>query len=406
MCSASEFSPLSSLNAGAIENVFVYICDALRWDFRPDRVVDRGVTLRTAAHGLYTPPGMASIVTGRYPPRHGAIRFETPVPVEQDTIFDIEDTNSGFGHNQWEGHPVFDLLRQSVGPRIGEIEPPFVYVEHDHGAHAPYPNLDADVGETFSRLSRRPKELRDHYREGVDASVDRFLDRLETLEARGVRDSTLVIFTSDHGELLGEHGGFVGHSLPAAPELVYVPTIFIHPSLDPAEHDDALIEQADLFPTVRDVMNDQPPAGATYDGRSLLSSRERDRRAYNHGIVHFPGEGGMINVLDPVYDARSVWTRDGGHVFVNSGLPKRLLTGLYDTTRSTETGSYNRRRNLLRSLGTLLPMYLPASRTFGEPTLTRSEAREYCNNVLDRSESEISELSQETVQQLEHLGYR
>ena len=37
----------------------------------------------------------------------------------------------------------------------------------------------------------------------IDAEVGRILD---ALDASGQRENTLVIFTSDHGELLGDHG--------------------------------------------------------------------------------------------------------------------------------------------------------------------------------------------------------
>jgi arylsulfatase A-like enzyme len=43
---------------------------------------------------------------------------------------------------------------------------------------------------------------------------------------RGILDDSLVIFTSDHGELLGEYNGLYHHQTPVVPELVYVPLAF------------------------------------------------------------------------------------------------------------------------------------------------------------------------------------
>ncbi len=53
------------------------------------------------------------------------------------------------------------------------------------------------------------------------------------LEEPDVRDNTLAIVTSDHGEGLNHHG-FVGHSLVAYDDLVHVPLVVRYPRLYPA----------------------------------------------------------------------------------------------------------------------------------------------------------------------------
>ena len=71
-----------------------------------------------------------------------------------------------------------------------------------------------------------------------DAEVayeDHLLRRLyEHLDEPEVRDNTLVIVTSDHGEGLNHHD-FVGHSLVAYDDLVHVPLIVRYPRLYPAD---------------------------------------------------------------------------------------------------------------------------------------------------------------------------
>ena len=71
-----------------------------------------------------------------------------------------------------------------------------------------------------------------------DAEVayeDHLLRRLyEHLDELQVRDNTLVIVTSDHGEGLNHHG-FVGHSLVAYDDLVRVPLVVRYPRLYPAD---------------------------------------------------------------------------------------------------------------------------------------------------------------------------
>jgi len=60
-------------------------------------------------------------------------------------------------------------------------------------------------------------------------------------------DRTLVIFTSDHGELLGEYGGLTGHVRPPCPELVYVPTVFIHPLIKNKKTEESIMRHVDLY---------------------------------------------------------------------------------------------------------------------------------------------------------------
>jgi uncharacterized sulfatase len=85
--------------------------------------------------------------------------------------------------------------------------------------------------EPLSQLGDRT--LNDLYDAEV-AYVDRSLRRLlKDLNKPQVRDNTLVIITSDHGEGLNNHD-FVGHSLVAYDDLVRVPLIVRYPRLYPS----------------------------------------------------------------------------------------------------------------------------------------------------------------------------
>jgi arylsulfatase A-like enzyme len=85
--------------------------------------------------------------------------------------------------------------------------------------------------EPMSELQHRV--LNDMYDAEV-ASEDHFLRHLyQYLDDPEVRDNTLVIVTSDHGEGL-DHHQFVGHSLVVYDDLVRVPLIVRYPRLYPA----------------------------------------------------------------------------------------------------------------------------------------------------------------------------
>ena len=84
----------------------------------------------------------------------------------------------------------------------------------------------------------------------IDAQVGRLID---TLEHTGQRENTIVIFTSDHGEMLGDHGIYLKGPYFYDPA-VRVPLIVSCPALiPPGRRSAALVELVDLAPTLLDA---------------------------------------------------------------------------------------------------------------------------------------------------------
>jgi arylsulfatase A-like enzyme len=104
--------------------------------------------------------------------------------------------------------------------------------------------------------------------EFMDEQVGRLLGELDRL---GVRDRTLVIFTSDHGFHLGEHGLWQKTTL--FEESLRVPLIVSAPGFasSAGKHCDALVELTDLYPTIADLAGVSDKAPRTLAGRSLRS---------------------------------------------------------------------------------------------------------------------------------------
>lgn len=87
---------------------------------------------------------------------------------------------------------------------------------------------------------------------GVDRSVGRLMEKLDEL---GLRENTLVVFTSDNGFSCGQHGiwgkGNGTFPLNMYENSVKVPTIFSHPGRIPAGRvADAMVSQYDFMPTL------------------------------------------------------------------------------------------------------------------------------------------------------------
>jgi hypothetical protein len=264
-------------------------------------------------------------------------------------------------------------------------------------------------GTTRENLQSIPdeRELLRQYRTGVSESVDRFHDRLNLLRERGLLERTLVIFTSDHGELLGEYGGFVGHAFPAVPELVHVPTVFIHPDLPAAERRTDHVCHVDFVPTVIDLLTEVTflMDAESLDGHSLMDSFPVDRLSYTH--AHVPAaEPFRDTILDPIYLAPSIWHSDGGRVFVDRSVVHRITMAGYDAFRSGYTAAYNSHRNPLSRLARTLSMYRHSERSFGTPPFSSEEARTLVEQVRMRYvDAEQREISDETRATLEDLGY-
>ncbi len=141
----------------------------------------------------------------------------------------------------------------------------------------------------------------------VDEQVGRVLD---SLEARGWLENSLLIFCSDHGEMLGDHG--LAYKWLMYDPIVHIPLIIRHPGSvgAPCEVTD-LVSLMDLGPTILDAAGVDVPTNL--EGRSLLpylndeaiQPREvcllrgqlpdhdalQDPQA---GLLHRPGTGGTL----------------------------------------------------------------------------------------------------------------
>ncbi len=104
----------------------------------------------------------------------------------------------------------------------------------------------------------------------IDEQVGRMLD---ALDATGQRDNTVVIFTSDHGEMLGDHG-LQAKGCRFYEPLVRVPLILAWPGRFAAgRRHEGLVELTDLAPTLAELAD--VPLPWTH-GQSLLGVLDAD----------------------------------------------------------------------------------------------------------------------------------
>jgi arylsulfatase len=126
-------------------------------------------------------------------------------------------------------------------------------------AQFPQPNDSTELD------AEHHNEIRKNYAamiENIDRQVGRFL---EAVEARGELDNTLVVFSSDHGEMLGDHDRW-GKSVFYQPS-VGVPLVVAGPGVQGGVTSDVLVELQDLAVTHLDFASADSLPDA--DGRSL-----------------------------------------------------------------------------------------------------------------------------------------
>jgi glucan phosphoethanolaminetransferase (alkaline phosphatase superfamily) len=138
--------------------------------------------------------------------------------------------------------------------RLGPDRRGFLWV-HLFEPHEPYErHPEHDLGERD--IDRYDSEIA-----AVDAGVRALVERV-----RAWRPGTIVLFSSDHGEEFGEHGGRY-HGTTVYEEQVRVPLLIHAPGAVPARWIEAPVQTIDLLPTILAAL--RVPRPARVRGRDL-----------------------------------------------------------------------------------------------------------------------------------------
>lgn len=382
-----------------IDNILIFVSDSLRWDFLPDYLADRGVCFKTVAQSTYSPPSFATLSTGLYPPQHGVNGFGKTLAEGVETTYHIDGVDGSYFN---EGRLVTDALYRTFDiyeqKTVADLDSPFWYLERDTTTHAAFvqnPHFyNLTVDSYFEKRMPNWDAIRDDYRATIEDSIEMLDKRLKVLERIAERENTLVVFTSDHGELFGEYGDIL-HISPMSPELVYVPTVFIHPSLDEgmfqADPEEEIIEHVDVVQTCLSAIGEGDALPT--EGVDLLSKPRPNEFGYSHTTT------GKRNTTG--YKANGIWWPNSGLVNVENSKRNRMAYLFYKMVFG------NASKTRLRSAHKAIPTYLKDEWTFGDLPVSREVALAELDRVSkDVIETANQELDEQTKQQLENLGYR
>ncbi len=422
---------------------------------RADHLSSYGYHLRTspvmdqlAAEGVrfdraYTPipmtgPAHFSMFTGRYPQEHGA-RINGVSVAGGSKFLTVPQILGRFGYTSGAFVSAWPLLGRLTrldrhfdhydeelvrsyqlvhSMRWAEdVTPPAMrWLEQNQGQdriflwvhyfdpHEPY-NLRTEfadpetVGTPHPATPDYPEEVSNRIRRYdseigyADAHIGRLLDKLDRL---GMRDDTLVVLISDHGEGLGEHS-FVGHGRWLYESTVRVPWIMRLPGqIAPGAVVEQSVSTLDLAPTLLDLVvpefRDESQVSFSFAGRSQVGAIGQESPPGTRQIrfLSFEGKKGFA----PTWISW-IWRP-------NSGLPFRIgkLEGARKMVWTPDADLFEI-FDLARDPLELNPSELtPDDRSY--PFERDGFHRWYDSTDLEASETKLSKRDQEA---LESLGY-
>jgi arylsulfatase A-like enzyme len=387
-----------------------------------DHLLSRGAKFTNARTvEPLTNPALASMVTSLLPHEHAASRnglriesgleslpkvlrrngWRTAAAVANWTLKDnisglaehFEDYVEVFTRRRWFGivngeATAADVTDEALGWLERHLDDraqqPFLLWAHYVEPHAPYV-FHREFAQRLGIAANDPPRS-DRYDTEI-AAVDREIGRLlDGLERRVEGDRVIIVFTSDHGESLGEHDEW-GHGRNLYEPGLRIPLGFTWTGTVEQQVVDAPAHIIDIAPTVLDLVGLKPPA--TFRGVSwapALRGGERPAPA----TVCYQAHRGAVHGASESDRARSKGLLD---VAVIDGERKEILH---------INGSQREVFDLAEDPRELSPLVAPGS--------TSSEALIRCVGEVSNALGSLDRLTtkkldDETVEQLRALGY-
>ncbi|WP_020529871.1 sulfatase family protein [Flexithrix dorotheae] len=245
---------------------------------------------------------------------------EDPMHLLTDSVINLLKSNEGKPTFVWlsylHPHTPYALPEPyfSMYDRV-EIPEPAVEPEGLKAAGKPFrqvfhqENNDRLIPYDRNKIMRMK---RNYY--GMISMVDDEIGRLLSyLEKEGLKENTLIIFTSDHGDYMGDH-----HMVTKSPAmydcLIRVPLIFNWEKNFPKKMvTDHLVSHVDIMPTILALLGAEVPEQV--QGKSFadflkggeISSAEREYVYAEYGIPGKPIDEKSLQMFIPDYQERPIY---------------------------------------------------------------------------------------------------
>jgi arylsulfatase A-like enzyme len=173
--------------------------------------------------------------------------------------------------NEWstkhEADVAIEYIRNPQG-KYRHPDKPFALFVSPNPPHTPFGQVprkyvDMYEGKSYRDLLNRPnvdlnnphpqaKQHVKNYFAAVTGTDDQFGRILDALKEQQLEDNTIVVFTADHGEMMGSHN--LMHKGVPYEESIGIPFIIRWPGRIPARRDDLLLTPADMMPSLLGLM--------------------------------------------------------------------------------------------------------------------------------------------------------
>ncbi|HEY4161760.1 MAG TPA: choline-sulfatase [Dongiaceae bacterium] len=159
--------------------------------------------------------------------------------------------------------------------------------------------------------------------------ADDLLGRLlGTVQALGLTENTVVIVTSDHGDMLGERG--LWYKMVCFERALRVPLLFAGPGIPNGARRSELVSHVDLLPTLVDIAGQERKPHV--DGRGFQAALQGGPAESREVVAEFMGEG---------YDAPVVMIRRENWKFIHSEADGSFLYDLQKDPRELDNLAQN-----------------------------------------------------------------
>lgn len=102
---------------------------------------------------------------------------------------------------------------------------------------------------------------------------DKIAAVLQLLRERDLFDNTLIILTSDHGDVMGDRPPWWGHMAEICDSLIHVPLVLRYPELfEPGTRISGITQTHDIYATCCEVAGVEVPGPAREQSRSLIAA--------------------------------------------------------------------------------------------------------------------------------------
>ncbi len=374
------------------------------------RLAERGILFeRCIAQRSNTSPSVATLLTGKYPPGHQVFNngdrlqhfnetlaeklstegYYTAAVVANTVIGPNFNFHQGFDYFKMAGNripedeveesrlvnrEVFKLLKKIkdrrfflwihyMDPHTPYIVPPeykSLYTSDPysdiHGSRKIPIGSDPQGSIIKTALIDDSQDI-DYYVAQYDAEIkhvdDSLGDLFTALNEHRLWVNSVVVFTSDHGESMGEHEYYFAHGDHCYEPTVRVPLIWVHPEAPGEQRIDRPVSLVDAVPTICDILNIKQSSelqgqsfapflsgNGEYEMRSCHYSIGSYRNGYQtHSVTN--SQYKLVHDVDErwiLFDAAvenlaTFWTSDD---FINKYRCRVIKRELYDLAKDPE----------------------------------------------------------------------